>query len=98
MIAIPPDSDIRMFRDSGQWFVAITRGPAIPSLANLAVPGSFSCLITHDADMSWPDRDGERLASAALVQSDGAVFLAFDSLADALQCRERALAERSRLT
>ena len=49
----------------------------------------LACLIHQPAGLSWPDANGLRLAAACLTDEVGVVLLAFESLADALQCHAR---------
>lgn len=45
-------------------------------------------VLTHDADLSWPDAAGCQLAQAA-IKGGGAVILQFANLGDAELCRKR---------
>jgi hypothetical protein len=89
MIDIPADATIRLSREAAGWAVSIIRDGAPTSLAaNLRRPG-MSGVLTHDPGMSWPDRNGVALVNALLLHPETAVFLVFDTNAEAVACWPR---------
>ncbi len=89
MIIVPSDARIGLFREGGAWCVSIARFGAPASLPDFLSRPGLSGILTHNPGMSWPDRKGERLASATLAVEGTSVFLLFHSLADAMGCRKR---------
>ncbi|MFT8246593.1 hypothetical protein [Roseomonas sp. BN140053] len=67
------------------YVVILARPPVEPVTASLVRPGEVSTILTHDADVSWPDDHGHELAAATLGRN-GVALLAFATLADAMAC------------
>lgn len=91
MLAIPPDTDIRMFSENGTWNVSLARGERVHRIIE---PGTVSAIMTFDPGVHWPDRDGQMLMHGVLALDDGAVVMSFCSLEDAMKCREKLRALR----
>ncbi len=89
MIRIPQDATIRVANEVMGWTVSIVRPGAPSGIAAIPCCPGLSGIITHDAGMSWPDKQGEQLANVTLAQLETAVFLVFTDLAGALACRKR---------
>lgn len=90
MIVVPNTAAIRLHQRDGGWIVSIAPpGADMDPVAIATRPGGLSAVLTHDAEMSWPDARGQALASAVLAQPGGTVLLMFKTLVDALACRKR---------
>ena len=78
---------MRLLMQGGLHFVIVAPPPQQADLAMFRRPG-VSGLFTFDHGLSWPDREGCRLASAYLKANHPIAFC-FEALGDALACRKR---------
>ena len=89
MLIIPPDTTIRLSQERGAWIVSLNRPGTLEGLKQLTRP-VMSAMLTHDEGATWTDRLGEQIATAMLAEEQTAVFMVFETMADALACKKRA--------
>ena len=90
---LPPGCDVRLGMPAGVslYYVLIAPRPREANmrlLDELAAPGCLSTLLTHEAGINWPDKQGVALIEAVLLEG-GPAILQFSRLSDALAAHKR---------
>ncbi len=85
---LPPGNKARLgitHELAGSYFVFVGTDPGMHLLDRR---GELIVMLTHEADVAWPDREALDLAEAVLAQG-GSAILQFPRLADAMKCHRR---------
>ena len=89
---LPPGTEARLGLIPNQGYFVFLAAPPLQAgvhlLARLREPGTMTALLTHDPDLTWPDRYGEALAEHVLAHG-GAVVMQFASMANAMSAQRR---------
>ena len=89
MIRVPDDAKVTLGTQPMGWTVAIARKGATSDLAAAMAKTGLCVVLTHDAGTNWTDETGEAIANTTLACPATAIFMVFETLADALACRQR---------